>query len=96
MRPGRRLVCREGRLTAERTLHVAKSTGEKLPPQTPRPPSTNKVGRGGGLGPGLFADLTPAERRRKQERQVTGSACGGGLGFLFGMQAGMRQVGGIK
>ena len=36
----------------ERTLRVAYSAGENLPRQTPRPPSTNKVGRGGGPGPG--------------------------------------------
>ena len=57
---------RERERMVERTLRVAYSAGENLPPQTPRPPSTNKVGRGGGLGPGLLA-LTPSKAKSVSE-----------------------------
>ena len=60
----------QGHLGVKRRTHSTclNNHGEQPRPQTPRPPSTNKVGRGG-LGPGLFADLSPVEGRKERERE---------------------------
>ena len=56
---------------AEHTLLVAKTAENSPEHRLHKPSSTNKVRRGGGLGPGLFADPSPAEEEERQRERAT-------------------------